>query len=104
MAHKLTSVLVGDSVEINCNKAQNAAYPVSWMHRPVGAKDPIDIYHGGNYIKDYKADYKVIENNGAGQYSLLIKNVKPGYAGAYFCKDNDPYSTTDSAELVVIGK
>ena len=33
-----------------------------------------------------------------------MRNVKPEYSGTYFCVDNDPYATTDSAEVIVIGK
>ena len=103
---KLTSVVVGDSVAITCNKAANAEYPVDWKHRPVGANDPIHFYSkaAAGFKEEYKTDFSVEENNALGQYSLLIKNVKSGYAGAYFCVDNDPYSTTETAELVVIGK
>ena len=104
MTPKLVSVVVGDSVAITCNKAAAAEYPVDWKHRPVGANYPTHIYGIGDIKEEYRADFSVENNNALGQYSLKIKSMKPGYAGAYFCIDNDPYSTTEIAELVVIGK
>ena len=103
---KLTSVVVGDSVAITCNKGTNAEYPVDWKHRPVGANDPIHIYSkaAAGFKDEYRADFSVDNNDALGKYDLVIKNVKSGYAGAYFCVDNDQFSTTDTAELVVIGK
>ena len=103
---KVTSVVIGDSTTITCTKAPNEGYPVDWRHRPAGSKDIIHIYSKvvTGFKEEYRADFSVDIQNSSGKYFLIMRNVKPEYAGTYFCVDNDPYATTDSAEVIVIGK
>ena len=103
---KVTSVVIGDSAIITCTKAPNEEYPVDWRHRPSGSSDIIHIYSKvvTGFKEEYREDFSVDIHNSSGKYSLIMRNVKPEYAGTYFCVDNDPYATTDSAEVIVIGK
>ena len=102
--------MVGDSVTFHCTK-ENAdgadKYPVDWKHRPVGGHLEPNHFFGGlsqdimehEYLTGFYGRYNVTR----GEFDMILKDVKPWFAGTYFCWDLDAAGTNVEAELIVIG-
>lgn len=97
--------LVNESTYFNCS-SNITAKEINWFHHPVGveAHQRKSVYAFGKIYVDYEEDFVLDKNSTYGAYNLMIKSVKPGYAGQYQCQEDGGYGSSAYAQLIVIGE
>ena len=98
-----SETLVNESTYFNCSSSI-IAKEIQWNHYPLGAEahERKTVYDFGKFYTGYLEDFSLENNSLHGAYNLVIKSVKPSYAGRYECQDSGLYRA--SAQLIVLGK